>query len=123
MRHVRPIALGLALLALGHNALAQGPLGRLFFTPEEREAMDRNPTGALAAPTKAAPRTLDGIVRRSDGKATVWIDGLPQPSHLPSPDAAPVEADDGRWLRLKVGESTETGHEAEAPRIRIERKR
>ena len=69
-------------------------LGRLFLTPEQRAQLEivrtqrdrRLPvsieTETAAAPVPAAPQgpeivTYNGVVRRSDGKSTVWINGKP----------------------------------------------
>ena len=56
-------------------------LGRLFFTEEQRAALDARrkarvpdrPT-APAAATSSTTR-VDGYVRRSDGPSTVWVNG------------------------------------------------
>ena len=58
-------------------------LGRLFFTPAERAALDRAQAGvpvdeeSIPAVTKR-PAQVNGFVSRSDGKATVWLDGEPK---------------------------------------------
>ena len=69
-------------------------LGRLFFTPEQRAQLDivraqRDPrqpvvaeTERAVSPPAPAPQgpdtvTYNGVVRRSDGKSTVWINGKP----------------------------------------------
>ncbi|RPI46685.1 MAG: hypothetical protein EHM59_06780 [Betaproteobacteria bacterium] len=62
-------------------------LGRFFFTPGQRAALDearRRPTAARAdtaqkAPLPPAPDyvTLNGVVRRSDGTTTVWLNNKP----------------------------------------------
>jgi hypothetical protein len=74
------------------SALAADSLGRLFLTPDQRAQLEtvraqrdrRLP--AVADTTEAAPApvpqgpdvvTYNGIVRRSDGKSTVWINGKP----------------------------------------------
>lgn len=59
------------------------PLGRLFFSPDERAMLDRqrNKTSADSPPnqvTQTDQITLNGIVRRSSGKTTAWINQLPQ---------------------------------------------
>ncbi len=64
-------------------ASAADPLGRLFFTPDQRAQLDTartqksRATLASEVEVNAAPvaeiLTLDGSVRRSDGKSTVWI--------------------------------------------------
>ena len=69
---------------------AEEPLGRLFFTPAQRAQLDvarkqrarttlateRAEEATSAAPT---PQTItyDGVVQRSDGKSTVWINSRP----------------------------------------------
>lgn len=69
-------------------AEAAEALGRLFFAPAQRAQLDaaraqhdRRPPGA-ADTEQAAPRgpdvvTYSGMVRRDDGKSTVWINGKP----------------------------------------------
>lgn len=66
------------LLVLGCHAYATEATGRLFYTPAERAQLD----AAKAAPEHAPP-TYQGIVRRSQGPATVWIDGAPQDGRPP----------------------------------------
>jgi len=72
----------IAILALGLGA--SGPalgqqLGRLFFTPEQRDALDARRKARLPdkpAAVVASPTTrLDGYVMRSGGKSTVWVNG------------------------------------------------
>jgi len=68
--------------------------GRLFFRPDERALLDEarrrperlpppppEPSAGVAAPPPPPPPpvTLDGVVRRSDGTATVWLNGKPAP--------------------------------------------
>jgi hypothetical protein len=59
-------------------------LGRLFFTPEQRAAMDARRKARVpdkpAATVVASPETkLDGFVQRSSGPSTVWVNGEPLP--------------------------------------------
>lgn len=67
-------------------AWAADPLGRLFFTPEEREQLERQRT---RPPVEARPSpsgvTVNGLVQRSDGKAVVWVNGVPRPASSPAP--------------------------------------
>ncbi len=58
------------------------PLGRLFFTAAQRSALDAGKRLAASPPAskRTAPRgpesaTLSGVVRRSDGEYTVWVNG------------------------------------------------
>ncbi|MGV0950279.1 MAG: hypothetical protein ACOYB3_06360 [Azonexus sp.] len=58
------------------------PLGRLFTTPQQRSALDRERLlGQSQHPTgldSEASYTFNGEVRRSSGKNTRWINGEPQ---------------------------------------------
>lgn len=73
------------LLAASLPAAAQ-ELGRLFFTPERRQALDRQrefkpdiPEPRESEKIEADPvLTIDGVVIRGDGKSTIWIDGIAQ---------------------------------------------
>ncbi|MEO7744001.1 MAG: hypothetical protein ABIR98_13775 [Usitatibacter sp.] len=80
MRTARPsLALVAALLAASAGAFAAEDLGRLFHTPEERARLDKlrrgEPSETVGA--VAAKPEVTGYVRRSDGRNTVWINGVP----------------------------------------------
>lgn len=88
-------------------------LGRLFFTPQERAALDRQ---RLTGSTDTGDTvTINGVVKnRTSGRTTVWINGKPWHEaakltgvHPASRDAArvAVEAAQGRPLAVPVGES------------------
>ncbi len=66
--------------ALPAPAAAQ-ELGRLFFTPERRQLLDRQRQLNIRE-RKEVPEdptlTINGVVTRSSGKRTVWINGVPQ---------------------------------------------
>jgi hypothetical protein len=55
-------------------------VGPLFQTQEERAQLDRARAGLPeVAPTAArsvSPPVINGFVKRSDGRATVWVDGV-----------------------------------------------
>jgi len=55
-------------------------IGRLFFTPERRVILERQRlTNIQESQTlQGATMSLDGIVQRSSGKSTVWINGHAQ---------------------------------------------
>ena len=118
-----------AILALGLGA--SGPalgqqLGRLFFTPEQRDALDARRKARLpdkpSAPAIVSPTTrLDGYVMRSGGKSTVWVNGESivegtQPEGLrvdpargdPTRAAVTVGESELR-VPLKVGETLDRG--------------
>ena len=77
------LLVGLLLLSSAGlcHAQAQNPaLGRLFFTPEQRDGLDARRRARVpdkpAATTVVSPTTrLDGFVRRSGGPSTVWVNG------------------------------------------------
>lgn len=119
MSRVLPVAIFLALTAGSPPAAAADDLGRLFFTPEQRKALDARrkarmpdkPAAAIASPTVR----LDGYVKRSGGKSTVWVNGEPveSPARLPESSEAPVTVSTGdgaRPARLKPGETLDRGN-------------
>jgi hypothetical protein len=62
----------------GHAASAE-LLGRLFFSPDERAMLDRMRQKSGGSTVSATDQiTLNGLVRRSSGKTTAWINRLPQ---------------------------------------------
>lgn len=78
MRPLPLIALVAALLAAG--AVRAEPLGRLFFTPERRAALERQRQLNIqeAQTLEGATMSLDGVVVRSSGRSTVWVNQRPQ---------------------------------------------
>ncbi len=131
---LRPIVVRLLLVASALAgpgvAAAQDGLGRLFFTPAQRAQLDQQRgrpgapepgTRAVGAAARQAPASLaiDGIVRRSDGQATVWLNR--EPTLAPAPhgpvrigpvgDAAEGAdlrlPDSGRRVRIKVGQQVD----------------
>ena len=97
------LALALALSAAG--AAAEAPLGRLFFTPQERADLDSGKARAAHDQALAPPPTLDGIVRRSDGRGTVWINGKPEQRRVGATLRTPVQDAAGNWSTPKIGEA------------------
>ena len=61
---------------------APEPLGRLFFTPERRAALERqrlfNIQESQAQLVEGANLTVNGVVQRSSGRRTIWINGTAQ---------------------------------------------
>ena len=99
---------GLLLAALlVAPALGAEPLGRLFFTPEQRAALDarrkaRVPDKPAAAVVASPTVRLDGYVKRSDGRSTVWVNGESQGES--GSDAPRIGSNDGS-VSVNVGES------------------
>jgi len=104
MKRTLSILLVLVLGSFGEICLAQ-ELGRLFFTPEQRQALDQRRRARVpdrpSAPLVVSPTTrLDGYVRRQGGKSTVWVNGEALPET--APEAPRIGS--GR-VTVNVGES------------------
>ncbi|MBH1975485.1 MAG: hypothetical protein I8H95_04065 [Rhodocyclales bacterium] len=58
-------------------------LGRLFYTPEKRLLLERQRMSNIqeTQTLEGATMRLDGVVQRSSGKSTIWINGRPQSEH------------------------------------------
>ena len=106
----------LLILLLSQAANAQ-QLGRLFFTDDQRAALDarrkaRVPDKPSAAPVVASPTTrLDGFVRRSAGPSTVWVNGEQLPERVrPGERSVSVPVGDGgARVELKPGQVLDRG--------------
>jgi len=114
------------LLAPLMAGAADAPLGRLFFTPEQRAQLDMLRTKkvvASQAKEEPAPEVViyNGIIRRSDGKTTVWVNNqaLSEADLREKPAIAGRVSRDGQIViqagqsgsaaktQLKVGQSAE----------------
>jgi hypothetical protein len=119
-----PAALAFLIAALlGAAGAGAQELGRLFFTPEQRAALDarrkaRTPDKPAAVPRAESPVTrINGAVRRSGGKSTVWVNGEAIPEGQPdsaqvTPGAGSVTLPAGEGSpsrKLRVGESLDRG--------------
>lgn len=75
-----------ALLLVTLGAAGEGlaaDLGRLFYTPAQRAQLEAARAGSVARAGQAAaapsqPLRFDGVIIRSDGTSTSWINGQPQ---------------------------------------------
>ena len=108
----------LALLAPA-NAADLPELGRLFFTPERRLALERQRTHNVqeAQTLQGTTMSLDGVVQRSSGKSTVWINrqaknendggrtGVSAAVSAKTPGTALLAPGEETPARLKVGEA------------------
>lgn len=114
----RLIVLLMIALLPGHAACAGAEsLGRLFFTPDERAMLDRMREKSSGGTLSAAEQiTLNGLVRRSSGKTTAWINQLPQygnetPQGVAvrqgpaSKSSAVLLLPSGRQVNLKAGQT------------------
>jgi hypothetical protein len=102
-------ALGLWLAAAACPCAAQ-EFGRLFFTPEQRAALDarrkaRVPDKPAATAVAASPTTrLDGYVVRSGGRSTIWVNGESLQDGSAEALRDPNRGSEGR-VRVPAGES------------------
>jgi hypothetical protein len=73
------LALGCASLGTCGEVWAEG-IGRLFFTPQQRQDLDRRRDTNVVEPETGVEGlvTVNGQVSRSSGKTTTWINGVPQ---------------------------------------------
>lgn len=109
------------LLAAAHAPAvsAEETLGRLFFTPERREALDRQRQLNIQDTRQVnedPTLTINGMVTRSSGKRTSWINGATQNENeisggtivRPSgqgADKVVVQAGDSPTANARVGET------------------
>lgn len=78
------VLIGIAMLALtGTSACASDDLGRLFFTPERRQLLDhqRQFNVQERTPPEEQTLTINGVVTRSSGQRTIWVNGEAQNSN------------------------------------------
>ncbi len=74
-----PAALIAAMPGASSAAIAAEALGRLFFTPEERQRLDRERQHPDEARARAGSTiVINGVVARSSGKRTIWVNGAAQ---------------------------------------------
>jgi hypothetical protein len=109
-RHARLSCALLLATALPMPAAAQ-ELGRLFFTPEQRRALDRQREFNLVERGEIAEEpalTIDGVVTRTSGRHTVWINGVAYDDE--DVPVTPGRANPGRIaVRLPDGPDAEAG--------------
>jgi len=92
------------------SATAVDNLGRLFFTPQQRQDLDRRRQANIqeSAATVNSLVTVNGQVSRSNGKNTVWINGAPQETSRRPADPSRVSVQGGEGepsINLKIGQT------------------
>ena len=121
---MRRLLATLVLAAISAAVSAQ-EMGRLFFTPQQRMALDERRKARLpdkpAAAAVASPVTrVDGYVKRSGGPSTVWINGDPltesapeapriDTTRSPSGSVSITVGESGARARLRPGETLDRG--------------
>ncbi|MCX7165454.1 MAG: hypothetical protein NTV11_04160 [Rhodocyclales bacterium] len=115
---IMPTLVSLAMLAPAFAADTP-EIGRLFFTPDRRAALERQRTFNVqeAQTLQGTTMSLDGVVQRSSGKTTVWINrqaqteseasrtGVSAVLSTKTPGSALLAPGDEAPARLKVGEA------------------
>ena len=100
-------------------AYAEDELGRLFFSPERRQHLDRQRQSNIPTQVEMGEDptlTINGVVTRSSGKRTVWINSTAHNESDPKREitATPVRKEPGRVVirtehasnkDLRVGDS------------------
>jgi hypothetical protein len=121
---MRRLSIALILAIAPGLAVAQ-EFGRLFFTPQQRSALDERRRARVpdkpAAAVVATPVTrIDGYVKRSAGPSTVFINGDPvsetapeapriDTTRTPSGEVSITLGESGARTRLKPGEALDRG--------------
>jgi hypothetical protein len=95
-------------------------IGRLFFSPDERAMLDQQRQKSSGSTVSATEQiSLNGIVRRSSGKTTVWINRVPQHENetpqgvtvqqgKTSKPSALLLLPSGKQVQLKTGQTFDT---------------
>ncbi len=114
VRHVesaRRLVAGALLLGVATGQVAaQENLGRLFFSEQQRQDLDRRRQANIqeTAVVIESTVTVNGQVSRSSGRSTTWINGVPQESVRKPADAARVTLPGGEGapsVSLKIGQT------------------
>jgi len=84
------------------------PLGRLFFTPEQRAQIERSRLQNTDPRSNDNILTVNGIVQKDGGQRTAWINGVPQQvgkSDANTPGSVPVTLPGAsKPIKIKVGQ-------------------
>ena len=100
------------------HAAADDALGRLFHSPQKRAVLDELRILNISTAGEASSEYLrvDGIVRRTNGPNTLWINGQVQNDKAPVArtrrDSVEVVVGDGRRIEIKVGETLQLAPDA-----------
>ena len=108
VRFIRLIAAAFAAATVSlfqPTAVRGDELGRLFFTPQQRQDLDRRRQSNIREsepPVVESSVTVNGHVARSSGKTTTWVNGVPQYDSYSSRDPGRVHLD---TATVKIGQT------------------
>jgi hypothetical protein len=111
MGFARRLFAGAFLLGVATGQVAaQENLGRLFFTEQQRQDLDRRRQANIqeTAVVVESSVTVNGQVSRSSGRSTTWINGVPQENARTPRDPARVTLPGGEGapsVSLKIGQT------------------
>jgi len=111
MEFARRLFAGAFLLVVATGQVAaQENLGRLFFTEQQRQDLDRRRQANIreAAVVVESSVTVNGQVSRSSGRSTTWLNGVPQDNARRPLDPARVTlpgGDGAPSVNLKIGQT------------------
>lgn len=104
-----PVRIGLCAFGLMTAALGSAePLGRLFFTPEQRAQMEYSRLPDSGSGSSSRSLIVNGIVQQHGGRRTAWINGVPRQagnSDELAPESLPVVVPgQSKPVKVKVGQ-------------------
>ena len=111
MEFARRLFAGAFLLGITTGQVAaQENLGRLFFTEQQRQDLDRRRQANIreAAVIVESSVTVNGQVSRSSGRSTTWLHGVPQDNARKPLDPARATLPGGEGapsVSLKIGQT------------------
>jgi hypothetical protein len=100
------VSVSVSALALeGNPAVAAPALDTLLYTPAQRDDILRARQPQSGTSLLGSQQRLSGVVRRGNGKSTVWVNGKPLPEGAPKTPALKGIDAVLQGKRLRVGES------------------
>jgi hypothetical protein len=111
MEFARRLFAGAFVLGVATGQVAaQENLGRLFFTEQQRQDLDRRRQANIreTAVVVESSVTVNGQVSRSSGRSTIWLNGVPQDNARRPLDPARVTLPGGEGapsVNLKIGQT------------------
>ncbi|HUW51578.1 MAG TPA: hypothetical protein VMV75_11250 [Sulfuricella sp.] len=106
---------------LAANSPRADVAGRFFYTPQERAALDAQRNKSVGLNMGGDSITVNGLVARSSGKSTVWINNTPQNDHETTSGIAVIgkqpaggkvtlrPSGSSKPISMRVGQTLETG--------------